>query len=140
MSATIAVIRDHQSAQFLIAVGARDAINLLDVLFKAVTVKLLPFDHNEYEVPTCPRHRRGHVARDDGRTLDACAAAWYRRIPRGAIDEAYAGTSVPFNFNGLVRAIFLRNRPEMGDLMVRRWQGRSATGRYASYARSAPAA
>ncbi|MBN8649656.1 MAG: efflux RND transporter permease subunit, partial [Caulobacterales bacterium] len=32
--------------------------------------------------------------------------------------EAYAGTSAPFNFNGLVRHYFLRERPEMGDLQV----------------------
>jgi multidrug efflux pump subunit AcrB len=32
--------------------------------------------------------------------------------------EAYAGTSAPFNFNGLVRHYFLRGQPEMGDLMV----------------------
>ena len=32
--------------------------------------------------------------------------------------EAYAGTSAPFNFNGLVRHYFLRSRPEMGDIMV----------------------
>ena len=32
--------------------------------------------------------------------------------------EAYAGTSAPFNFNGLVRHYFLRAQPEMGDLMV----------------------
>jgi multidrug efflux pump subunit AcrB len=32
--------------------------------------------------------------------------------------EAYAGASAPFNFNGLVRHYFLRNQPEMGDLMV----------------------
>jgi multidrug efflux pump subunit AcrB len=32
--------------------------------------------------------------------------------------EAYAGTSAPFNFNGLVRHYFLRDRPEMGDVMV----------------------
>ncbi len=32
--------------------------------------------------------------------------------------EAYAGTSAPFNFNGLVRHYFLRNEPEMGDLMI----------------------
>ena len=32
--------------------------------------------------------------------------------------EAYAGTSSPFNFNGLVRHYYLRNRPEMGDLQM----------------------
>jgi multidrug efflux pump subunit AcrB len=32
--------------------------------------------------------------------------------------EAYAGTSAPFSFNGLVRHYYLRDRAEMGDLQV----------------------
>jgi multidrug efflux pump subunit AcrB len=32
--------------------------------------------------------------------------------------EVYVGTSAPFNFNGLVRHYFLRDKPEMGDVMV----------------------
>ncbi len=32
--------------------------------------------------------------------------------------EAYAGTSAPYNFNGLVRHYFLRRLPEQGDVMI----------------------
>ncbi|MCG8508875.1 MAG: efflux RND transporter permease subunit, partial [Rhodospirillales bacterium] len=32
--------------------------------------------------------------------------------------QAYAGTSMPFNFNGLVRHYFLRANPEQGDLQI----------------------
>ena len=46
------------------------------------------------------------------------AAAVARAVPEVTSMEAYVGTSAPFNFNGLVRHYFLRNRPEMGDLMV----------------------
>ena len=32
--------------------------------------------------------------------------------------QAYAGTAAPFNFNGLVRHSYLRQRPEQGDLQI----------------------
>ena len=32
--------------------------------------------------------------------------------------QAYAGTPAPFNFNGLVRHYYLRERPELGELQV----------------------
>jgi len=32
--------------------------------------------------------------------------------------QAYAGTPAPFNFNGLVRHYYLREKPEMGELQV----------------------
>jgi multidrug efflux pump subunit AcrB len=51
------------------------------------------------------------------RTLDE-AAAQIRTLPEADAMEAYAGASAPFNFNGLVRHYFLRDRPEMGDLMI----------------------
>jgi multidrug efflux pump subunit AcrB len=46
------------------------------------------------------------------------AATVARQLPEVVSMEAYAGASAPFNFNGLVRHYFLRNQPEMGDLMV----------------------
>ena len=39
-------------------------------------------------------------------------------VDASAAMEACAGTSAPFNFNGLVRHYFRRDRPEMGDVMV----------------------
>jgi multidrug efflux pump subunit AcrB len=32
--------------------------------------------------------------------------------------DAYAGTAAPFNFNGLVRHYYMRQRPELGDLQL----------------------
>ncbi len=113
----IRVIRDRKSARnFLIAVGAATLVACSMFYFKAVTVKLLPFD-NKSEVQLVLDMPEGTSLETTGRTLDA-AAAVVRQIPEARSMEAYAGTSAPFNFNGLVRHYFLRNRPEMGDLMV----------------------
>ncbi len=46
------------------------------------------------------------------------AAAVTRGLPEVTALTAYAGTASPFNFNGLVRHYYLRNKPEMGDLAV----------------------
>jgi multidrug efflux pump subunit AcrB len=43
-----------------------------------------------------------------GRVLEQ-AATVTRRLPEVTAMEAYAGTSAPFNFNGLVRHYFLRS-------------------------------
>jgi len=111
------VIRDRKSARtFLIAVGIATLVACSMFYFKAVTVKLLPFD-NKSEVQLVLDMPEGTSLESTGRTLDG-AAAVVRQLPEARSMEAYAGTSAPFNFNGLVRHYFLRSRPEMGDLMV----------------------
>lgn len=40
------------------------------------------------------------------------------RTPEVRSIDAYAGAAAPFNFNGLVRHYYLRQRPELGDLQV----------------------
>jgi multidrug efflux pump subunit AcrB len=84
--------------------------------FKAVTVKLLPFD-NKSEVQVVVDMPEGTSLEATSRTLEDVAAV-VRGIPEATAMEAYVGTSAPFNFNGLVRHYFLRARPEMGDVMV----------------------
>ena len=84
--------------------------------FKAVTVKLLPFD-NKSEVQLVADLPEGTSLEATSGVLER-AAAVARSVPEVTSMEAYAGTSAPFNFNGLVRHYFLRNQPEMGDLMV----------------------
>jgi multidrug efflux pump subunit AcrB len=81
-----------------------------------VTVKLLPFD-NKSEVQVVLDMPEGTSLEEPNGTLAADAAV-VRKLPETVSMEAYAGTSAPFNFNGLVRHYFLRNRPEMGDVMV----------------------
>ncbi len=111
------VIADKKSAwRFLIAVGLATLLACSMFYFKAVTVKLLPFD-NKSEIQLVVDMPEGVSLETTARVLDQ-AAAITRTVPEVVSMEAYAGTSAPFNFNGLVRHYFLRARPEMGDLMV----------------------
>ncbi|MEJ2456697.1 MAG: efflux RND transporter permease subunit [Novosphingobium sp.] len=111
------VIASKGSAwRFLIAVGVATLVACSMFYFKAVTVKLLPFD-NKSEVQLVADLPEGTSLETTSRVLEQAAAAT-RTVPEVVSMEAYAGTSAPFNFNGLVRHYFLRNQPEMGDLMV----------------------
>jgi multidrug efflux pump subunit AcrB len=111
------IITDRTSARnFLILVGVATLVACSAFYFKAVTVKLLPFD-NKSEVQIVADLPEGTSLETTARTLDAIAAI-VRTLPEATAMEAYAGTSAPFNFNGLVRHYFLRDRPEMGDVMV----------------------
>ncbi|MDE2619320.1 MAG: efflux RND transporter permease subunit, partial [Sphingomonadales bacterium] len=111
------VIATPQSARrFLIGVGVATLVACSMFYFKAVTVKLLPFD-NKSEVQLVADLPEGTSLETTGRVLEQ-AAAVARGVPEVVAMEAYAGTSAPFNFNGLVRHYFLRSQPEMGDLMI----------------------
>ena len=111
------VIATPQSAKrFLIGVGVATLVACSMFYFKAVTVKLLPFD-NKSEVQLVADLPEGTSLEATARVLEQ-AAAVARTVPEVVSMEAYAGASAPFNFNGLVRHYFLRAQPEMGDLMV----------------------
>jgi len=111
------VIATPQSARrFLIVVGVATLLACSMFYFKAVTVKLLPFD-NKSEVQLVADLPEGTSLETTSRVLEQ-AASVARTVPEVTSMEAYAGTSAPFNFNGLVRHYFLRNAPEMGDLMI----------------------
>ncbi|HET9398577.1 MAG TPA: efflux RND transporter permease subunit [Sphingomicrobium sp.] len=108
--------RRSTARNFLIGVGIATLLAGSMFYFKAVTVKLLPFD-NKSEVQVVVDLPEGTSLEATGRTLEDVATI-ARGLPEATAMEAYAGTSAPFNFNGLVRHYFLRNRPEMGDVMV----------------------
>ncbi|WP_300535222.1 efflux RND transporter permease subunit [Sphingosinicella sp.] len=111
------VIDSRTSARnFLIGVALATLLACSMFYFKAVTVKLLPFD-NKSEVQVVVDMPEGTSLEATSRTLEDVAAV-VRGIPEATAMEAYVGTSAPFNFNGLVRHYFLRARPEMGDVMV----------------------
>jgi len=92
------------------------AASIALVPLKLVTVKMLPFD-NKSELQVI-------VDAPEGTTLEATLAA-ARAIadalaaePEVRNIQVYAGTSAPFNFNGLVRHYFLRTGPNVADLQV----------------------
>ncbi len=111
------IIDNRKSARnFLIAVGIATLVACSMFYFKAVTVKLLPFD-NKSEVQVVVDMPEGTSLEGTGRVLEDVTRLT-RQLPEATAMEAYLGTSAPFNFNGLVRHYFLRSRPEMGDVMV----------------------
>ncbi|MDE2410174.1 MAG: efflux RND transporter permease subunit [Sphingomonadales bacterium] len=111
------IIATKASAKrFLWGVGIATLVACSMFYFKAITVKLLPFD-NKSEVQLVVDMPAGTSLEDTSRVLEL-AAARARQVPEVTAMEAYAGTAAPFNFNGLVRHYFLRSAPNQGDLMV----------------------
>ncbi|MGC2639212.1 MAG: efflux RND transporter permease subunit [Acidobacteriaceae bacterium] len=86
------------------------------VPMKAVLVKMLPFDNkSEFQVI---------VNMPDGTPLEQTTqvaqalGAYLSRQPEVENYQIYAGTSGPFNFNGLVRHYYLRRQPNQADIQV----------------------
>ena len=82
----------------------------------AVTVKMLPFDNKpEFNVV---------INMPEGTALPVTANVTQqitnklRTIPEVTAIQSYVGTSSPFNFNGMVRHYYLRQRPWEADVQV----------------------
>ncbi len=92
------------------------AASCLLVLFKAVTVKMLPFD-NKSELQVI-------IDMPEGSTLEETAAVsreigdYLGTVPEVLDYELYTGTAAPVNFNGLVRHYFLREGGNVSDIQV----------------------
>src|SRR5208337_403558 len=86
------------------------------VAFKLVKVKMLPFDNkSEFQVIVdmpdgTPLEQTTRVAQELGRYLG--------KQPEVTNYQIYAGTSGPYNFNGLVRHYFLRRGANRADIQV----------------------
>ncbi|MFA6316569.1 MAG: efflux RND transporter permease subunit [Elusimicrobiota bacterium] len=86
------------------------------VFFKLVTVKMLPFDNkDEFEVVL---NMPEGTALDVTRKAALEIAGSLSGVPEVLQTTAYVGAAAPYNFNGLVRHYFLRDRPHQADLIV----------------------
>ncbi|MBI5318793.1 efflux RND transporter permease subunit [Bradyrhizobium sp.] len=101
---------------FLLGVGIATLLSMTLFATKSVTVKLLPFD-NKSEIAVVVDLPEGASLEATERTLFA-AAEIARQLPEVTSLQSYAGTPAPFNFNGLVRHYYLRERPELGEVQV----------------------
>ncbi|MEN0654262.1 efflux RND transporter permease subunit [Hyphobacterium sp. WM6] len=101
---------------FLIVVGVLTLGSMTLFFTRTVTVKLLPFD-NKSEFQVVIDLPEGSSLERTERVLRE-AADRLAQIPETTSIQLYAGSAAPFNFNGLVRHYYLRNRPEQGDLQV----------------------
>ena len=86
------------------------------VLWRAVPLKLLPFDNkNELQIVVNPR---------EGTTLETTDAIVRKLVnvlvktPEVKDFQTYAGLASPMDFNGLVRHYFLRQGPNVADIRV----------------------
>ncbi|MBS0337757.1 MAG: efflux RND transporter permease subunit [Proteobacteria bacterium] len=84
--------------------------------FRLVVLKMLPFD-NKSEFQVVVDMPVGAPLEETSRVLHEIGA-YVATVPEVTDYQAYAGTSAPINFNGLVRQYYLRALPELGDLQV----------------------
>ncbi len=101
---------------FLVGVAVILLLACALVPLKLVHVKMLPFDNkSEFQVI---------VDMPDGTTLEETTSVaqtlgqYLAQQPEVANYEVYAGTSGPFNFNGLVRHYYLRRQSNQADIQV----------------------
>lgn len=111
------IIGSRKSARrFLVIIGVATIVAMSLFATRTVRVKLLPFD-NKSELQVVINLPEGSPLEANERVLIEAA-----RIAGGVEEvlsvDAYAGTAAPFNFNGLVRHYYMRQRPELGDLQV----------------------
>jgi multidrug efflux pump subunit AcrB len=86
------------------------------LIFKMVTVKMLPFDNkNEIQII---------IDMPEGTTLEQTAvvtkeiAGYLRTVPEIVNYQNYVGTAAPINFNGLVRHYDLRRGSNVADIQI----------------------
>lgn len=101
---------------YLASMGVLLLLAVMLVPLKLVTVKMLPFDNkDEFEVVlNLPESSPLSVTRQAALEM----AEELRTVPEVRQVTSYIGTAAPYNFNGLVRHYFLRQRPNQADLVV----------------------
>lgn len=84
--------------------------------FKAVVLKMLPFD-NKSEFQVVVDMPEGTPVEQTLRVLEALSEE-LTKVPEVNDLQLYAGTAAPINFNGLIRQYYLRRLPNQGDIQV----------------------
>jgi multidrug efflux pump subunit AcrB len=86
------------------------------VPFKAVTMKMLPFD-NKSELQIVIDMPEGATLEDTARATKALGE-YLRSVPEVTDFQSYVGAASPYNFNGLVRHYYLRSGPNVADIQA----------------------
>jgi multidrug efflux pump subunit AcrB len=102
---------------FLISIIAVTAGVCSLFYFQIVAVKMLPFD-NKPEFNVVVNMPEGTALPITANVVQVLAEELRADMPEVVALQTYAGTASPFNFNGLVRHYYLRQKPWMGDIQV----------------------
>ncbi len=101
---------------FFVGVAALFLISVALVPLKLVRVKMLPFD-NKSEIQVMVNMPEGTPLEQTLRVTQALGEELARQ-PGVLNYQEYAGTSGPYNFNGLVRHYYMRRMPNQADIQV----------------------
>jgi multidrug efflux pump subunit AcrB len=101
---------------FFIGVAALFLISVALVPMGLVRVKMLPFD-NKSELQIVINMPDGTPLEETARVTQALGDELARQ-PDVLNYQTYAGTSGPYNFNGLVRHYYMRRQPNQADIQV----------------------
>jgi multidrug efflux pump subunit AcrB len=101
---------------FFVGVAALLLASVILVPLKLVRVKMLPFD-NKSEIQVIVNMPEGTPLEETLRATDALGIALAAQ-PDVLNYQEYAGTSGPYNFNGLVRHYYMRRLPNQADIQV----------------------
>lgn len=101
---------------FLIALIGAFFLSCFLFYAKAVAFKMLPYD-NKPELSVVLDMPEGTAL---GKTVNTARmlADQVRQIPEVLAIQTYAGTAKPFDFNGMVRHYYLRQRPWQGEIQI----------------------
>ena len=103
-------------AVFFIGVAVLLLISVALVPLGLVRVKMLPFD-NKSELQVVINMPDGTPLEQTERVTQALGEELARQ-PEVLNYQTYAGTSGPYNFNGLVRHYYMRSQPNQADIQV----------------------
>ncbi|WP_455374853.1 efflux RND transporter permease subunit [Kaarinaea lacus] len=92
------------------------AVSVSLPVFKAVVLKMLPFD-NKSEFQIVLDMPEGTPVEITQQTLKE-VSTYLDTVPEVTNYQIYAGTAAPINFNGLVRQYYLRRLAHAGDIQV----------------------
>ncbi|AMY69665.1 efflux RND transporter permease subunit [Frigidibacter mobilis] len=105
-----------RSLTFLLATVVLSFGSLALLYTRDVTVKLLPFDNKSELAVVIDLPEGASVEATDAVAQDVARVAL--DMPEVLSVQTHAGTSAPFNFNGLVRHYYLREKPQLGEVQI----------------------
>ncbi|TDE39751.1 efflux RND transporter permease subunit [Antarcticimicrobium sediminis] len=105
-----------RSGLFLLITAGLSFGSMVAFYTKDVTVKLLPFDNKSELAVMIDLPEGASVEATDAVAQDVARAVL--ELPEVISIQTHAGATAPFNFNGLVRHYYLRERAELGDVQI----------------------